>query len=175
LTIQDGRTVGLPRGLLRFLVLNMLREKPMSGTEIVEKIEKQTEGNWKPSPGSIYPLLAWLSEKGFTKELPRDQDGLKRYRFTDLGTNFLKKQLIQAQDFQKKMEFLAPLLVKGLPIGINQEKFKNAKDAANQLIIFFMKIRNKMNQLTKEDSIEITNALKACSKRIEKIIKKMEN
>ena len=42
---RDGRTVGLPRGLLRFLVLNILRERPMSGTEIVEKIEKQTEGN----------------------------------------------------------------------------------------------------------------------------------
>jgi DNA-binding PadR family transcriptional regulator len=152
----------------------MLREKPMSGTEIVEKIEKQTEGNWKPSPGSIYPLLAWLSDKGFTRELPRDQDGFKRYCFTEQGNKFLEKQLIQATDFQKKMEFLAPLLVKGLPIGVNQEKFKNAKEAANQLIRLFMKIRHNMNQLTKEDSIEITNALNACSKRIEKIVVKME-
>ena len=67
LATQDGRTVGLPRGLLRFLVLNMLHEKSLSGTEIVKIIENQTEGNWKPSPGSIYPLLAWLSKKGFTK------------------------------------------------------------------------------------------------------------
>ncbi|MBK5133432.1 PadR family transcriptional regulator, partial [Candidatus Bathyarchaeota archaeon] len=110
---HDGRTVGLPRGLLRFLVLNMLREKPMSGTEIVAIIEKQTEGNWKPSSGSIYPLLAWLSDKGFTKELPKEQDGLKRYSYTTLGNKFLKEQLILAEDFQKKMEFLAPLLVKG--------------------------------------------------------------
>ena len=96
----------------------------MSGTEIVEKIEKQTEGNWKPSSGSIYPLLAWLSEKGFTKELPKDQDGNKRYRYTKLGNEFLKKQLKVANEFQNKMEFLAPLLVRGLPLGINQEKFK---------------------------------------------------
>ena len=89
MTTQNGRTVGLPRGLLRFLVLNMLREKSLSGTEIVEIIENQTEGNWKPSPGSIYPLLAWLSDKGFTKELPRAQDGLKRYSFTELGNKFL--------------------------------------------------------------------------------------
>ena len=171
---QDGRTVGLPRGLLRFLVLNMLREKPLSGTEIVEKIEEQTEGNWKPSPGSIYPLLSWLSDKGYTEELPRDQDGFKRYCFTKLGETFLEKQLIQAKDFQKKMQFLAPLLVKGLPIGINNEKFKDAKEAANKLIKLFMKIRNKISQLSKEDSIEITEALIACSKRIEKIVDKLE-
>ena len=125
LSSHNGRTVGLPRGLLRFLVLNMLREKPLSGTEIVEQIEKQTEGKWKPSPGSIYPLLAWLSDKGYTKELPKDQDGLKRYCFTELGTEFLKKQLVIAKDFQKKIEFLAPLLVRGLPIGVNQEKFND--------------------------------------------------
>ena len=174
MSTHDGRTVGLPRGLLRFLVLNMLREKPMSGTEIVEIIEKQTEGNWKPSPGSIYPLLAWLSNKGFTKELPKEQDGLKRYSYTTLGNKFLKEQLILADDFQKKMEFLAPLLVKGLPLRINQDKFKEAKEAVGKLMKLFMELRHNMNNLSKEDSKEITNALKACSKVIEKIIVKMK-
>lgn len=169
-----GRTVGLPRGLLRFLVLNILREKPMSGTEIVEKIEEQTEGNWKPSPGSIYPLLAWLSEKGFTKELPKDQDGNKRYCFTELGTRFLKEQLKLANDFQNKIEFLAPLLVRGLPLGMNREKFKETKDAGSRLMKLFMKLRHKMNQLSREDINEITTALKSCSLKIEKIVTKME-
>lgn len=172
---HDGRTVGLPRGLLRFLVLNILRDKPMSGTEIVEKIENQTEGNWKPSPGSIYPLLAWLSKKGFTKELPKDQDGKKRYCFTKSGNEFLKEQLKVANDFQNKIEFLAPLLVRGLPIGINQEKFKETKDAGSQLMKLFMKIRHKMDQLSKEDINEITTSLKSCSIQIEKIVQKMEN
>ena len=72
------------------------------------------------------------------------------------------------------MEFLALLLVRGLPIGINQEKFKEAKDAVGKLMKLFMKIRHNMDQLSKEDSIEITKALKACSKRIEKICVKME-
>lgn len=146
----------------------------MSGTEIVEEIKTQTEGKWKPSSGSIYPLLAWLSNKGFTKELPKDPDGLKRYRYTELGNKFLKQQLIIAEDFQKKMEFLAPLLVRGLPIGINQEKFKDTKDAASQLMKLFMKFRHNLDRISKEDSIKITNALKVCSKSIEKIIGKLE-
>ena len=39
----------------------------------------------------------------------------------------------------------------------------------------FMKIRHKMDQLSKEEINEITNALKSCSVQIEKIILKMEN
>ena len=74
----NGRTRGVPRGLLKFLVLKMINEKPMSGAEIVEEIERQT-GSWKPSPGSIYPLLAQLHKKGLTKELPTDELGFKRY------------------------------------------------------------------------------------------------
>ena len=37
-----GKTVGVYHGLLRFLVLQMLNEKPMSGVEIAQQIEKQT-------------------------------------------------------------------------------------------------------------------------------------
>ena len=62
------QTEGVPRGLLRFLVLKFLVERPMSGAEIVGKIARETGGKWKPSPGSIYPLLATLQEKGFTRE-----------------------------------------------------------------------------------------------------------
>ena len=88
-----GRTVGVPRGLLRFLVLKMLSEKPMSGTEIIEAIKMQT-GSWKPSPGSIYPLLAWMLKKGFTKELPKDELGVKRYSVTEEGNRFLEIRII---------------------------------------------------------------------------------
>ena len=65
-THVKGRTLGVPRGLLRFLVLKMLSEKPMSGTEIIEEIQTQT-GSWKPSPGSIYPLLSWMLKKATPK------------------------------------------------------------------------------------------------------------
>ena len=72
------------------------------------------------------------------------------------------------------MEFLAPLLVRGLPIRINQEKFKQAKDAIGQLMKLFMELRHNMDLLSKEDSAEITSALQVCSKRIGKICAKIE-
>jgi len=44
----------VPKGFLRYQVLRLLKEKPMSGSEIMSEIEEETDGNWRPSPGSIY-------------------------------------------------------------------------------------------------------------------------
>ena len=167
-TCGKGRTVGVPRGLLRFLVLRMLSEKPMSGTEIIEEIEKQT-GSWKPSPGSIYPLLAWMSEKGFTKELPRDELGFKRYTFTQEGQKFLKKQIALGRNFINKIEFLAPMLVGGFNLEKNNEKLRGSKEAAKKLIKTFIFLRQNINKISKKDAEELTEILKYCTSKLEKI------
>ena len=82
----------VPKGFIRYQVLESLAEKPMSGSEIINEIESRTNGRWKPSPGSIYPLLAWLQDNGHVKELPMDQTGMKRYQLTDSGKTLLEEQ-----------------------------------------------------------------------------------
>ncbi len=52
-------TAMMPKGFIRFRVLESLSEKPTSVSELIGEIEKHTSGFWKPSPGSIYPLLSW--------------------------------------------------------------------------------------------------------------------
>jgi DNA-binding PadR family transcriptional regulator len=81
-------TSRVPRGYLRYQVLQLLKEQAMAGSEISARIEKDTEGRWKPSPGSLYPLLKALKNNGLVEELPPD-DGLKRYRMTELGHTLL--------------------------------------------------------------------------------------
>jgi len=81
----------VPKGFLRYQVLQALSEKPMSGSELMEEIGKSTGGNWKPSPGSIYPLLAWLQDNQYITELPHD-NGLKRYKLTQSGKDLLVEQ-----------------------------------------------------------------------------------
>ncbi len=163
-----GKTVGVPRGLLRFLVLQMLSEKPMSGAEIAERIEKQTEGRWKPSSGSIYPLLAWMLDKGFTEELPKEEEGFKRYSFTVQGSKFLEKQLEIGEDLLNKMEFLLPMLIGGVQFGSGKEKLRITVEPARQLISGFMSIRHNLDGLSQKDAEEIAQALKKCSKTLEK-------
>ena len=51
---------------LRHYVLELLNEKPLKGSEIMSAIAEKTMDRWKPSPGSIYPLLRNLESLGIT-------------------------------------------------------------------------------------------------------------
>jgi len=167
--IAKDRTLGVPRGLLRFLVLKMLSEKPMAGSEIVEEIEAQTNGRWKPSPGSIYPLMAWMLKKGFTRELPKNPEGFKRYSFTPAGREFFEKQIRLNRDFMRKMEFLTPILVGGLQLGPSLEKRTTIREPARRLLQAFLTITNNLEKLSAKDAAEITEALRDCSEKLAKI------
>jgi DNA-binding PadR family transcriptional regulator len=168
------RKVGVPKGLLRFLVLRMISEKPMSGAEIVEEIEKQT-GTWKPSPGSIYPLLASLQKKGFTKELPKDELGFKRYSYTEEGKSFLKKQISFGKEFMEKIEFLAPMLVGGFNLENNNKKFLKTRESAKKLVRSFISLRHNLNSLSEKDVKELSEILEESSAKIERIVQRIKN
>jgi len=167
------RAAGAPRGLLRFLVLTMLTEKPMSGVKIVEHIEKETRGRWKPGPGSIYPLLAWLRRKGYTKELPREEAGVKNYVLTEKGKDFFKEQVKLGQRFLKKLEYLAPLLIGVAQFGSNHEKLRQIREPAKRFVIALLDLRAVVrDRLTQQNVTEITKILKEGSEKLEKIIQK---
>ena len=172
--IKTSRTVGVPRGLLKFLVLKMINEKPMSGAEIVEEIEKQT-GSWKPSSGSIYPLLARLHKKGLTKELPTDELGFKRYTFTDEGKKFFEKQRAFGKDFIKRIEFLAPMLVGGFEIEEDNERFRKSKNSAKNLLKSFIILRQNSDKLSENDVEELSAILNDCNNKIRKIVNKIKD
>ncbi len=167
--------MGVPRGLLRFLVLVMLNKKPMSGAEIAQQIEQQTDGCWKPSCGSIYPLLAWMHDKGFTKESPKGEGGFRRYSFTEKGRDFLSKQIQIGQDFMNKLEFLLPLLIGGFQVGCGKEKLRGTIDPARRIVRAFVTIRNNIDRLSEESEHEIAQALTGCSIKIERIALELKN
>ncbi len=71
---------GRRRGWLRPIILRLLLIRPMNGVEIIEEIERLTGGSWRPSPGSVYPMLADLLSEGLIARRP---DG--RYELTEAG------------------------------------------------------------------------------------------
>jgi DNA-binding PadR family transcriptional regulator len=81
------QTARVPRGYLRFQFLTLLREEPMSGSEMAERIEQDTDGEYRPGSGSIYPVLKKLHENGFIKKLSIE-DGVHRYVLTERGESF---------------------------------------------------------------------------------------
>jgi len=97
----------VPKGFIRYHVLGALNERPMSGSELMDHIEKHAGGFWKPSPGSIYPLLALLQDRGYVKELPAE-NGMKRYELTESGKSLLDEQKGVMRKFREVMGFPRP-------------------------------------------------------------------
>jgi len=58
-------------------ILSMLAGAPKNGVEIMREIETATQGWWKPSPGSVYPVLEQLTADGLIR---KKDDG--RYELT---------------------------------------------------------------------------------------------
>jgi DNA-binding PadR family transcriptional regulator len=168
------RVTGVPRGLLRFLVLNMLAKKPMSGVEIVEVITKETGGRWIPSSGSVYPLLASLHDKGFTNELPSEETGIKRYALTAKGKALVEKQIAFGQKMLKKLEFLVPLLIGKFQFEPNDEKIlAKTREPAQRVVKTFLDLRAERNyQITEQDSKDIERILNKCADELEAIVRR---
>ena len=68
------------RGILRTLVFSILQQEPRNGAEIMNQIELASHGHWRPSPGSIYPLLDQLCKE---ESISKREDG--RYEITEKG------------------------------------------------------------------------------------------
>jgi DNA-binding PadR family transcriptional regulator len=168
-------TSGVPRGLLRFLVLNMLTKKPMSGVEIVEVIEKETGGRWIPSSGSVYPLLAWLHDKELTSEVPSEETGLKRYMLTAKGKAFFEKQINLGQKMLSKLEFLVPLLIGKFQLDPNDEKLlARTKEPAQRVVRTLLDLRDEKNyQITGQVSEDIEKILNKCADDLAEIARKI--
>jgi len=108
-------TAMVPKGFLRFYVLKLLSEKPMSGSEVMQEIENMSRGNWKPSPGSIYRLMAWLQERGYVEETPTAEKGIKRYALTEHGKKFLEESAQGKEEIQRRFRFIGPPFFPGAP------------------------------------------------------------
>ena len=147
----------------------------MSGAEIVEKIERETDGRWKPSPGSIYPLLALLKDKGYTNESPIGESGMKKYVLSDKGNSFFEEQVKFGQKFMEKLEFLAPILVGGFHFGINHGYMCDVRGSAKRVVKTFLDLRTAIkDNLTRQDAEEISEILNDCAKKLEKITRRIK-
>jgi DNA-binding PadR family transcriptional regulator len=48
-------------------MLLLLEEEPRNGYQLMEEIDRRSEGAWRPSPGSVYPALAQLEDEGLIR------------------------------------------------------------------------------------------------------------
>jgi DNA-binding PadR family transcriptional regulator len=121
-------------GGLKYYILWLLSQKPMKGSEIMDEIEKQSYGTWKPSPGSIYPRLDMLAEEGL---IVKNEDN--KYSITKKG-----KEYIGLSDYTNAIGNIESSIneVSGLIdyLEDHKEELQPYKDKLN-------KIKEKLNKL----------------------------
>jgi len=74
------------KGFLSFLVMWMISKQDMTGAEVTEEIQRRR--GHRPSPGTIYPVLKYLTENGLLKV-----DENKKYSLTKKGKEELDMSL----------------------------------------------------------------------------------
>jgi len=84
------RESSFQKGDLKYILLDLIKDKPRHGYEIIRRLEEQSHGLYKPSPGVIYPTLQMLEEMGYTTSI--EEEGKKVYAITEAGLNFLAKK-----------------------------------------------------------------------------------
>ena len=78
-----GRGPRARRGDVRAALLTLLAEEPRNGYQLMQEIERRSEGVWRPSPGSVYPALQQLEDEGLVRA--EETDGRKLFHLTEAG------------------------------------------------------------------------------------------
>src|SRR5579863_2470608 len=55
------------RGDVRAAVLVLLEEQPRNGYQLIQELAERSNDAWRPSPGSIYPVLQQLEDEGLVE------------------------------------------------------------------------------------------------------------
>ncbi len=85
------------RGDIKFALLELLQERPMYGYEMMKVLEEKSGGFYAPSPGSIYPTLQMLEDRGLVSV--QEVEGKKVYSITDAGRALLAERHKEEEAF----------------------------------------------------------------------------
>ena len=89
------------RGDLKYVVLELLAEKPRHGYEIIRALEERFGGFYTPSPGAVYPTLLMLADIDYVTVT--EQDGKKIYAITEQGRAFVAERKPVIDEIRERM------------------------------------------------------------------------
>ncbi|WP_210504503.1 PadR family transcriptional regulator [Nocardioides xinjiangensis] len=76
------------RGDVRTAIVDVLHrarkaDEPINGYQVIQEIAELSNGEWRPSPGSVYPTIQQLQDEGLVES--DDARGRRTIRLTDAG------------------------------------------------------------------------------------------
>ena len=143
-------------GDLRYVILQLISEKPSHGYEIIKSIEERLGGAYAPSPGVVYPMLTMLEEMGFANATT--EGTRKLYAITEEGSKALAENKAMVDALFSRIEHLRQEYARHRPQPI-ERALENLR----------MALRMKMGSLTTEQLHGVTDILDEATKKIERI------
>lgn len=156
-----GKERMFQRGEFKYLVLDLLKDKPRYGYEVIRELEEQFQGFYSPSPGAVYPTLQYLDDMGYVTS--REQDGKKVYTITNEGLKFLEDKFQTVNDIKRHMRHnWGPW---------SSELYDQFRDVMREIHDLGLLIGRRARGMNGEKMRRIGGVLRKSYEEIEKIIK----
>jgi DNA-binding PadR family transcriptional regulator len=84
------------RGRVPDLLLAALLDGPAHGYELMDRLERFCGGSWRPSPGSVYPLLQLFQDRGLV--VSHEEQGRKVFALTETGREEARQRRVHAAE-----------------------------------------------------------------------------
>jgi PadR family transcriptional regulator, regulatory protein PadR len=107
-----GKTADLLQGTLDLLILRTLELRPLHGVGVADRIEQLTRGVFVVGPGSLFPALHRLEEKGWIAGEWGQLENGRRARFYAL-TRSGRTQLVKEKRNWEKVHMAVNQVLAG--------------------------------------------------------------
>jgi DNA-binding PadR family transcriptional regulator len=115
---RRGRRQWFESGDMKYVILQLLQEKPRHGYEVMKELEQRMHGCYTPSPGTVYPTLQWLEDEGLVTA--RDVEGKKVYEVTEAGRQFLEEHRDVVDDIFARVRDAVDRMAGGAMVEVNR-------------------------------------------------------
>src|SRR5580700_1019160 len=154
-----GRERHFDNGELRFVILQLIADKPSYGYEIIKAIEERLSGAYAPSPGVVYPTLTMLEEEGYAT-VSSTEGNKKLYEATQRGLEYLKENKVTLKAIFGRMEEAGKAFGRGRSPQIMR---------AIMNLRYALKIRTERSNLSPEQVRKIAEAIDAAARVIDEV------
>src|ERR1700677_4893222 len=154
-----GRERHFDNGELRFVILQLIADKPSDGYEIIKKIEERLSGGYVPSPGVVYPTLTMLEEEGYAT-VSSTESNKKLYAATETGEQYLKENKVVLKAIFGLMEQAGKAFGRGRSPQIMR---------AVMNLRYALKIRTERSNLSPEQIRKVAEAIDAAARVIDEV------
>lgn len=166
---EGWRGFRMERGDLRYVILDLLKDRPSYGYELIQALEERFHGFYSPSAGTVYPTLQWLQDLGYVSAA--EQDGRKMYTITDAGRAFLAERKEKVDEVWARM---------GAWWGGPQmrdewrEFSRDMRDMGRNMRDMFRDARFEARRMSPEKLSRVREVIAQASQDIEKILRETE-